>query len=131
MGKYRQIAGWVVLVLVAIVMLFAGAGKLFGFAPQRVMEQLNSYGLDDEIVIVGLAEVVSAVMLVIPRTWSLGILVTSSFWGGAIVAHLTADDYASTAAPVVLLILTWVGSWLRHPQTFSSFTAGAEERDQP
>ncbi|MFW6106957.1 MAG: DoxX family protein [bacterium] len=121
MAQYRDAAGWIVLVLVAVVMLFAAAGKLFGFAPPMVMDQLTSYGLDDEILIIALAEAVSAVLLVTPRTWSLGILMSSAFWGGAIVAHLTGDDYFSAVAPVVLLVLTWAGSWLRHPETLSSF----------
>ncbi len=122
MTQYRHVAGSILLLLVAVVMLFAAAGKLFGFAPQMVMDQLTSYGLDDEILVIALAEAVSAVLLVIPRTWSLGILMASSFWGGAIVAHLTGDDYLSTIAPIVLLILTWAGSWLRHPELFNSFT---------
>ncbi len=112
--------GW--MVLVAVIMLLAGSGKLFGFAPEMVVEQLEGFGLGDDLALIGLAEVASAILLLITRTSSLGVLMTSSFWGGAIVAHMAGDDYAGTAVPIVLLVLTWAGALLRHPEMLASFT---------
>jgi len=118
MSKYRQTAGWIVHILVSAIMLLAGSGKLFGFAPQMVVEKLESYGLGNDLLLIGLAEVASAILLLIPRVSPFGILMVSSFWGGAIVAHLAGNDYASTATPVVLLALTWAAAWLRYPPMF-------------
>lgn len=119
MARIRIVAGWIVLVLVAGVMLLAGSGKLFGFAPEEVTKGLEESRLKDDMLLVGIAEVVSAILLLIPRTWSLGILLTSAFWGGAIVAHLAKDD--SFAIPAMFLALAWVGSCLRNPEMLSSF----------
>lgn len=122
MTKYRRAAGWTLVTVVAVIMLFAAAGKLFGFAPERVMDQLESYGLADDVPIIAFAEIVSALLLLVPRTASLGTLMASSFWGGAIVAHLTGNDDFSAVTPAVLLVLTWAGSWLRHPAVLGSFS---------
>jgi len=121
-SKSRYVAGWIVLALVSVIMILAAGGKVFGYSPQEVKDQLESYGLKDELMLIATAEAVSAILLLIPRTWSLGVLLVSSYWGGAIVAHLTGNDHGSTVMPAVLLALTWIGSWLRHPQTLSSFT---------
>ncbi len=122
MAKYRCTTGRLLLTLVAVIMLLAGSGKLFGFAPEMVVEQLEGFGLGNDLRLIGLAEVASALLLLIPWTSSFGILMTSSFWGGAIVAHLAGDDYAGTAVPLLLLVLTWAGTVLRYPQMLASFT---------
>lgn len=70
----------------------------------------------------GAGEVIAALLL-IPRTSSLGLHLTSAFWGGAICMHLAKSE--SFAVPSVLL-LTWVGAWLRVPGAFASF-CGAKE----
>jgi uncharacterized membrane protein YphA (DoxX/SURF4 family) len=124
MAKYRSVTGRILLILVAVIMLMAGSGKLFGFAPETVVEQMESFGLGGDLLLVGLLEVTSAILLLIPRTSSLGILMTSAFWGGAIVAHLAGDDYAGSFVPIVLLVLTWSGAVLRYPEMFASFTKG-------
>lgn len=118
MKKCCHITGRVLLTLVAVIMLAAGSGKLFGFAPEMVVEQLEGFGLRNDLFLIGLAEVTSAILLVIPRTSAFGVLMTSSFWGGAMVAHLAGDDYAGSFVPIVLLILTWLGAMLRYPQMF-------------
>lgn len=122
MTKFRRVTGRVLLTLVAVVMLFAGSGKLFGFAPKMVVEQLEGLGLGNDLFLIGLAEVASAVLLLIPPTSSLGVLMASSFWGGAIVAHMTGNDYAGAAVPAVLNALAWAGALLRYPGTMASFT---------
>jgi hypothetical protein len=131
MAKYRFITGRILLTLVAAIMLMAGSGKLFGFAPEMVVEQLEGFGLGDDLFLVGLAEVASAILLVIPRTSSFGILMTSSFWGGAIVAHLAGDDYAGATVPMVLLVLTWAGTVLRYPAMFVSFSGNPSATESP
>jgi len=119
MKKTCQIVGWVILVLVSGVMLLAGSGKVFGFAPEEVVKGLEESRLSDQIMLIGIAEMVSAILLLVPRTWSIGILLTSAFWGGAIVSHMTKND--SYLVPAVLLAMTWAGTFLRSPEALASF----------
>ena len=119
MKKTCHIVGWVILVLVAGIMLLAGSGKVFGFAPEEVVKGLDESRLKDQMRLIGIAEMVSAILLLIPRTWSIGILLASSFWGGEIVSHMTKDD--SYHVPAILLLMTWVGTFLRNPESLTSF----------
>jgi hypothetical protein len=97
-------------------MIFAGSAKLLGLFPP---EALAKHGLGDQIRLIGTGEVLTALLLLIPRTSSLGILLTSSFWGGAICFHMShAEPYLFQA---VLLVLSWAGAYLRNPATLSSF----------
>ncbi|HEY7312025.1 MAG TPA: hypothetical protein VH643_21860 [Gemmataceae bacterium] len=116
----KTIAGLVLHVLIAGIMILAGSAKLLGLYPPEMIAKL---GLSVPIQVIGVGELLTALLLLIPRTSSLGVLLASSFWGGAICLHL------SKAEPVVLqsalLLLTWVGAYLRIPATFSSFSASS------
>lgn len=117
--KAMRITGWVLHILVAGMMIIAGTGKLFGFAPREVVSSMTKYGLGDKLQLIGAGELTSAVLLLIPRTSSLGILLTSAFWGGVICIHMSHGE--SYGFPSVVLALSWVGAYLRNPLTLSSF----------
>src|SRR5262249_18744116 len=114
-----KIVGWVLLVGVAGVMLLAGGMKLVNPAP--FVEQLgkNSPALAQNITLIGVGEVLSALLLLVPRTQSLGVLLVSSFWGGAILFHMAAGELYVLQAG--FLVLTWLGATLRNPRTMTSF----------
>jgi hypothetical protein len=75
------------------------------------------------IQVIGAGELVSAILLLVPRTASLGVLLTSGFWGGAICLHLSKGE--PFVLQSVLLLLTWVGAYLRVPGTFASFAVSS------
>jgi len=114
--NWKTIAGWVLHGLVGGVMILAGSAKVLGLFPP---EQVAKMGLGLPIQVIGAGELAAAIFLLIPRTSSLGLLLTSGFWGGAICLHL------SKAEPFVLqsvfLLLTWAGGYLRVPGAFGSF----------
>src|ERR1700749_1332306 len=85
----KTIAGWVLHVLVGGPMLLAGSAKVLGLFPP---EQVAKIGLSLPIEVIGAGEVASAVLLLIPRTSSLGLLLTSGFWGGAICLHMSKSE---------------------------------------
>src|SRR5262249_12874261 len=117
-GKWRKVAGLVLHGLIAALMIFAGSVKVLGLIPPEALEKS---GLGDHVGLIGAGELLTAILLLIPRTSSLGILLASSFWGGAICAHmLRGDSYAFVA---VLLALSWLGAYLRNPATLSSFAS--------
>ena len=71
---------------------------------------------------------ITALLLLIPRTSSLGLLLGSAFWGGAICLHMSKGD--AFVVQSVLLLLTWVGAYLRVPGTFASL-AGSSTTEPP
>src|ERR1700688_4705212 len=116
--NWKMIGGWVVHGLIAGMMILAGSAKVLGLFPP---EEVAKLGLSLPIQVIGAGELVSAVLLLIPRTSSLGLLLASGFWGGAISLHI------SKAQPFVMqsvfLLIVWVGGYLRVPGAFGSFTA--------
>ena len=118
--NWKTVAGWVLHGLVAGIVPLAGSAKVLGLFPP---EQVEKLGLSVPIQVIGAGELVSAILLLVPRTASLGVLLTSGFWGGAICLHMSKGE------PFVLqsasLLLTWVGAYLRVPGTFASFAVSS------
>src|SRR6266436_4188004 len=114
--NWRKIGGRVLHGLVAGIMLLAGSAKVLGLFPP---EEVAKLGLSVPIQVIGAGELVSAILLLIPRTSSLGLLLTSGFWGGAICLHMSkGEPFVLQSA---LLLFTWVGGYLRVPGAFGSF----------
>jgi hypothetical protein len=108
--------GFVLNLLVAGLMIGVGTPKFLGLAPP---DRDASLGLTESIRLVGAGEIITGILLLIPRTLSLGILLTSSFWGGAICVHMIhGQSYLLQSA---LLLLSWAGAYLRNPTVFGSF----------
>src|SRR6266446_10494728 len=123
--NWKTIAGWVLHGLVGGSMLLAGSAKVLGLFPP---EQVAKLGLGVPIQVIGAGELVSAVLLLVPRTASLGVLLTSGFWGGAICLHMSkGEPFVLQSA---LLLLTWVGANLRVPGVLASF-AVSSLRERP
>ena len=120
MNKYikrGQTAGLVSHIFIGGLMILTGWQKIVASVPP---EALVKFGLGEQARLIGAGAVLTALLLLIPRTLSLGVLLASSFWGGAICIHMAHDD--SYVFQVVLLILTWIGAFLREPATLSRFS---------
>jgi hypothetical protein len=112
----KQLVGFVLHLLIGGMMIVVGFPKLFGMAPP---EHVAEMGLTESIRIVGAGEIVTGALLLIPRTLSLGILLASSFWGGAICVHMTHGQ--SYVLQSMILLATWIGAYLRYPAVLGSF----------
>jgi hypothetical protein len=119
--NWRKIGGRVLHGLVAGIMILAGSAKVLGLFPP---EEVAKLGLGLPIQVIGVGELASAILLLVPRTSSLGLLLTTAFWGGAICLHMSKGE------PFVLqsafLIFTWAGGYLRVPGAFRSFAVRSE-----
>src|ERR1700752_4573138 len=118
--NWKTVVGWVLHGLVGGIMLLAGSAKVLGLFPP---EQVAKLGLGVPIQVIGTGELVSAILLLVPRTASLGVLLTSGFWGGAVCLHMSKGE--PFVLQSVFLLLTWVGGYLRVPGTFASFAASS------
>ena len=114
--SWSKIAGLVLHLLIGGLLNLTGSQKVLGSVPP---ETLVKYGLGGQVRLIGAGALVTAFILLIPRTSSLGILLASAFWGGAICIHMAhGEPYVLQA---VLLVLSWAGAYLRNPATLSSF----------
>jgi hypothetical protein len=115
--RWGQVAGLVLHLLIGGLLSVTGSQKVLGSAPP---EALVGYGLGEQARLIGAGALLSAFLLLMPRTSSLGILLTSSFWGGAICIHMAhGEPFLLQAA---LLVLSWAGAYLRNPATLGSFS---------
>jgi DoxX-like family len=109
-SKVQTIVGHVLSSLVALMLLASAAGKLMhaegvvkGFAEMGIPESL--------ILVIGMIELASAVLSVIPKTRLWGVILITGYMGGAIVTHMRMGQ-----PPFVQLaigVVAWVGLALR------------------
>jgi hypothetical protein len=113
-----RIVGFVLHLAIGGMMIMAAFGKLTN--PDQFAEQLTNYGLKDQVRLIGIGELVTAILLIVPWTASLGVLLASAFWGGTICLHMSKGELYLMQSG--LLLATWLGAYLRLPSMFSSFS---------
>lgn len=118
MSKGRKIAGWILAGLIGAMIIMAGTMKLLG--GEEMAKGFAKYGLEGRQMLIGTGELISAILFIIPRTSSLGVLLLSGLMGGAIVTHM--EHAEAFIIPVIVLLLVWIAGWLRNPEMFASFT---------
>ena len=115
MNKARLITGWVLHGLIAASLILAGAAKAFKLS-EEMTKQLGEMGkLGDQITLIGAGAMACGILLLIPRTMSIGLLLTCSYWGGAILMHMIKGESYGLIA--VFLAMTWAGAFLRDSRT--------------
>ncbi len=117
----RTTIGFTIHVVVGAVMIVSGVAKILALVPKAPIERL---GLADQIQMIGAGEVITAVLLLVPRVSSFGIWVASAYWGGAICIHMAhGDTYIVESA---FLILSWWGAYLRNRSSLHAPVSAAE-----
>jgi len=97
--------------LIAALMVFSGALKLV--SPDTMVAEVVAPGIKQHLSVIGIGEIISGLLLLPAELLPIGMLLTSSFWGGAILAHMQKPE--PYVAQSVLLVLTWLGGALRRP----------------
>jgi DoxX-like protein len=116
--RIQRGVGAVLTSLVAVMLLGSSASK-FAHVPS-VVGQLAAIGIaGNKLVFVAVLEAVSALLFLIPSTRLVGLLLVSAFLGGAVATHL--QHGLSIVAPSSVLMLIWLGTWLRHPEIMLSW----------
>jgi hypothetical protein len=105
------IIGWVLSTLAAAFLLLSGIMYVLKAAPVRKRFEEIGYPLD-LLRTLGVSKVLIATLCLIPATSFLGLILATSWLGGAIAAHVRVKD--KFIAPALFLILLWAGFGLRH-----------------
>lgn len=106
-------AGWLVSALPVLMLLMSATMK---FAqPAGMQEQLGKLGWSQEkMPVLGVVELVSTLLYVVPQTSVLGAILLTGYLGGATATHVRVGD--PFLVPVLLGVLVWVGLLLREPR---------------
>lgn len=97
------------------------SGILKFVRPPPLVENFERYHLLDKLPLIAVIELVCAALFLIPKTSSLGVLLVTGYFGGAVVAHLVANDPVGLVPVAVLGLSAWAVAWLRYPELFASF----------
>lgn len=73
-------------------------------------EMFQSHGLASWLVIIGVGELLSLIAFLVPKTRPLGSLLLSSYFGGAIVVHMSHGE--PFLIPSAFLLFVWLTTWL-------------------
>ena len=120
-NRKRHVVGTALITLCSILLLESAMAKL-AHVP-AVVNQLAAVGFSPhKIVFVAMLEITGSLIFLIPSTRSIGLLLVSAFLGGAIATPLQPSQ--SIAGPSVILVLIWLGAWLRHPEVLRSWQPG-------
>jgi hypothetical protein len=116
-SRGRRIPGITLMTLGSLVLLASATTKLVQIP--KVIAELGAMGVHgNNVTYIGMLEVISALLFLLPATRSAGLLLVSSFLGGAIATHL--EHGQPVIQPSVVLLLIWLGTWFRHPEMFWS-----------
>jgi len=123
----KQTVGGIVITLGGILLMASAAAK-FAHVP-KVVEQLGAMGFSgNKLLFIAVLEILSAILFLIPFTRSAGLLLVSSYLGGAIATHLQHDQ--PIIQPAFVLLFIWVGVLVRHREVLWSFRLSAQEKNQ-
>ena len=127
-SRKRSIAGNIVITLGSL-MLIGSAGAKFAHVPV-VVTQFGAMGFaGNRLFFIAALEVISALLFLLPSTRSIGLLLVSSYMGGAIAAHVGHGQ--PFLQPAFVLALLWLGAWLRHPEILWSLSTIALRAEEP
>jgi hypothetical protein len=116
-----------VLVLVAGGLLAFSAAMKFAGVPGVVCQMAADGFAGNKLLFIATLEILSTSLFLWPRTRSIGLLLVSSYLGGAICTHVQLAEFPKAIPPAVILSLAWIGTTLRHPQVLWSFAPDASK----
>lgn len=111
-NKTKKIAGWTLSGIVLLLMAASAIDKISGST--HSLEMTRSFGIAPDIYrLLGIVELTSVILFMFPRTGLLGLLLLSSYLGGALATHLQHGQ--SVIFPAVIEAVIWIAALIRFP----------------
>jgi hypothetical protein len=118
--KTKQIIYWVLTGLVSFVFLGSAMGKLTG--NEEALKMATGFGLDaGTYTLLGVVELLSVLLFVIPRTGIIGTLLLAAYMGGAIATHL--EHGVPVVAPCIVQTFMLLVAFYRFPELRNRFVS--------
>src|SRR5690554_255194 len=111
--KTIKITGWTLTIILGLVFTMSAFMKLT--QNETALEQASSFGIDTTTYqFIGIIEIISLILFIIPRTGVLGAMLLVAYLGGAIATHLQHQQ--SIAMAVIFQTLLWITAFIRFPE---------------
>lgn len=111
--KAFKIAGWTLTIILAAMFIMSALLKLT--RNEAAIDQASAFGIDPTTFqFIGIIEVISLILFIIPKTGIIGTLALAAYLGGAIVTHL--EHQQSIAMAVTFQMAVWITAFIRFPE---------------
>ena len=111
--KTKNTISWILSGFIGLMLAASAFDKIIG--SQHALQMGASFGLTaGTYSLLGIIEILSVVLFVYPRTGILGLLMLSSYLGGAIATHLQHQQ--NILSPIVIEALVWITAVIRFPE---------------
>jgi hypothetical protein len=111
--KIKKIISVVLMVIPSLMLVFSAIMKLSG--AQQVVEAMKKGGLGNYVLLLGIIELASVMLYLIPKTSRVGFLMLCCYLGGALSIELATGQLPSAA---IFLVLLWISEFLKNKSTF-------------
>ncbi len=106
----QVIIGWILAVLPAIMLCMSSYFKFF--PNQEALDGMAKSGMPLQIVApIGIVELISAILFLIPQTAVLGAILLTGYLGGAVFAHVRMVE--PFFFPIIFGVFIWGSLWFR------------------
>lgn len=111
--KTIKITGWALTIILGLLFTMSAFMKLT--QSEEVLKGAAVVGLDARTyLLIGVIEIISLVLFIIPKTGILGTMLLAAYMGGAIVTHLEHQQPILIA--VIVQIILWITAFVRFPE---------------
>lgn len=111
--KIKMVVYWVLTGLVSLVFLGSAAGKFA--SNEEALKMAANFGIDaNTYTMLGVVEVISLILFIVPRTGIFGMLLLTAYMGGAIATHL--EHGVSIIAPCIIQAFMLLVAFYRFPE---------------
>jgi hypothetical protein len=119
-SKSRLITEWVLIGIVSLLVIMSSILKIASGSDSESAKNFMKWGLENQLKLIGVFELILGILFLIPRTFSVGVLLLTAYFGGAIATHLEHGEENNVVIPVIILLLIWASCYLRSPNMFAS-----------
>ena len=112
-SKSTDIVGWVISSLCVALLCFSAYMKLSGNTMVVAGFAKAGYA-KNAVIVIGVVEIICAVLYIVPKTSILGAILLAGYLGGAICHHVRSGE--PFFIPAVLGNMVWLGIFLREPR---------------
>jgi Mn2+/Fe2+ NRAMP family transporter len=108
--KWMTWVGWIITVLPSLLFISSAVAKFVG--PPQVTEGFTKAGWNANLLVpLGITELASTILYLIPQTSALGAVLLTGYMGGAIAHHLRLGE--PVVVQVLIGVVIWLGLFLR------------------
>jgi len=117
--KTKNIINWVLTVIIALLFMSSGSGKIMG--DTNALKMADSFGISSTAFkTIGFIEFIAVLLFIFPRTGILGAFILIAFMGGAIATHLEHNQ--PFIPQIIISAFLWIVTVVRFPELLERIT---------